>query len=198
METYKRQDLKQFSRVLRRLQTTTDGLGALLDVFRSNGENYPQQKRKEKRLNIEEICNDVLDALGEDIEGENIALIKALKVSLVSFPKNNLRSIIYNLIHNAVKYSDPSRKQIIQVANYKVEGFIVFVVEDNSLGIAEEHQEKVFKKSSRLNREIEGTGMGLYIIKKMVETHEGRVELESTLKKGSTFQVLFQDEPSVI
>ena len=69
---------------------------------------------------------------------------------------------------------------------------MVFSVEDNGIGIAEEHQETIFKKSSRINRYIEGTGMGLYIIKKMIENYGGRIEVESTVGKGSKFEVFFK------
>lgn len=82
------------------------------------------------------------------------------------------------------------------MTSFKAKGFVVFSVEDNGIGVADEHQEKVFEKSSRLNKDIDGTGMGLHIIKKMVESHGGNITLNSTLKKGSTFQVFLKDEPS--
>jgi len=196
LETYKRQDQEQFLLMLRRFQATTDGLSSLLDEFTSNGEEFLQQKDENKCLDIEDICRDVLDALREEIEGENITVITDFKNSTVLFSKNNLRSIIYNLLHNAVKYRNQSGKSIIQIATFKTGGYVVFSVEDNGLGIAKEHQEKIFKKSTRLNKKIEGTGMGLYIIKKMIESHGGRIELESTFGKGSKFQVFFKNDIS--
>lgn len=194
-ETYNRQDQEQFSMMLKRFETTTDGLNSMLDEFTSNGEENLQKQKEKKRVDIEEICADVLDALREEIESENITIIKDLKVSTVLFPKNNLRSIIYNLLHNAIKYRKHSRPSVIKIATFKSENFIVFSVEDNGLGIAEEFQEKVFQKSSRLNKEIEGTGMGLYIIRNMIETNKGRIEVESTSGKGSRFRVFFKDGP---
>ena len=197
LETYKRQDQEQFQHMLKRFQTTTDGLSLLLDEFTSNGEENSPQKDEKKLLDIQEVCLDVLDALREEMEGNNITIQKDFKTSKIVFPKNSLRSIIYNLLHNAIKYRDPNKDDsVIQITTFEIKGFVVLSFEDNGLGIAEEHQEKVFKKSLRINKEIEGTGMGLYIIKKMIETHGGRIELESTLGKGSKFKVFFKRKSS--
>ena len=194
VETYKRNDPEKFFSMIRRLETSTDGLSSLLDEFTSNGEANLKQQDDAMVQDIERKCANVLDALRDEIEKKNISILKDFKTSEIIFPKNNLRSIIYNLLHNAIKYGDPNRATVIKLSTFKIKGFVVFTVEDNGLGIAEEHQEKVFKKSSRINNEIEGTGMGLYIIKKMMEAHGGRIELESTLGKGSEFQVYFKSE----
>lgn len=196
LELYKRQDKEKFDVMIKRLQTTSDGLSSMLDEFTSDVEEDfdLQQKDQKKGLDIENLSKNVLDALRDEIKNDNIQIVKDFKTSKIVFPKNNLRSIIYNLLHNAIKYRNRDHASVIRLATHKTKGFVVFTVEDNGLGIAEEHQEKVFEKSLRIYREIEGTGMGLYIIKKMIETHGGKIELESTLGKGSKFQVFFKSE----
>lgn len=195
LETYKRQDREQFLLMLKRLQTTSEGFSTLIEEFTSSGEEYLQQENA-KQLDIPDICKDVLDALRGDIENYNILIIKNFQTSKIVFPKNSLRSIIYNLLHNAIKYRDRNNASVIEITTSKTKDFVVLSVEDNGLGIAEEHQEKVFKKSSRINKKIEGTGMGLYIIKKMIESHGGKIELESTLGKGSKFIAFFKRNTS--
>ena len=194
LETFKRKDEEQFSSMIKRLQTTSDGLNLLLDGFTSNGKANHQQKEENELVDIEDICVDVLDALREEVRRNHIKVLKEFKTSEIIFPKNNLRSIVYNLLHNAIKYRDRNRASVIRIATFQTEGFVAFSIEDNGLGIAEENQEKIFQKNSRINKEIEGTGMGLYIIKKMIEAHKGKIELESTLGKGSKFQVFFKDK----
>ena len=193
LETYQRQDDEQFQLMIKRLETTSNGLSTLLDEYTSNGESNGKQNDGESAQDIQGICLDVLDALREEIIDKNITVLKDFKSAEVFFPKNNLRSIIYNLLHNAIKYRDRSKESVIRISTYRWEDFVVFRVEDNGLGIAEEYQEKVFKKFSRINRGIEGTGMGLYIIKKMIESNGGKIELKSNLREGSTFEVFFRD-----
>lgn len=197
VETYRRQDEEQFSLMIERLQTTSSGLITLLDEYTSDAVANEQMKNEDIKQNIESICVDVLDALREEIEGKDITVRNDFKTSEVFFPKNNLRSIIYNLLHNAVKYRENSRPLVIQISTFKKDGYVVFSVEDNGIGIAEEHQESIFNKSSRLNKEIDGTGMGLYIIRKMVENQKGEIHLESTLGKGAKFQVYFKDKSKI-
>lgn len=196
-ETYKRKDEEKFSLFIERLQTTSTSLSTLLDEYTSDAIANKQQKEENIKQDIEGICLDVLDALREEIDAKNTTVIKNFETSEVIFPKNNLRSIIYNLLHNAVKYRENSRPLVIQISTYQENGYVVFSVEDNGIGIAEEHQESIFNKSSRLNKEIDGTGMGLYIIRKMVENQNGEIELESTLGKGSKFQVYFKDKTKI-
>lgn len=192
-ETNKRQDQEGFNLMLEKLEATSNGIHTLLDEYTAEGDETIQST--ENLRGIESICQDVLDALREEMETNKISIVKDFKASVVIFPKKNLRSVIYNLVHNAVKYRHPNRATVIRINTFKIKGFVVFSVEDNGIGIANEHQKTIFEKSSRVSRDVEGTGMGLYIIKKMIENNQGKIEVESILGKGSSFQVFFKDDP---
>lgn len=194
LETYKRKDSEKFYAMIERLKTMSDGLNTMLNEFTADGEANLQKKVELKKQNIVHLSGNILNALREEIVKANIQVLKDFQASEVIFPKNTLRSIIYNLIHNAIKYRDRDQKLVIKLKTEKVRDFVIFSVEDNGLGIAEEHLEMIFEKSSRINREIEGTGMGLYVIKKMIESHGGKIELESALGKGSKFKVYLKSE----
>lgn len=196
-ETYQRQDKEAFLHMVERLETTSDGFSTLVNEFTSDGELKVQHKNEENQLDIAVVFKDVLDALREEIYAHNITVKTHFNNTKIVFPPNNLRSIIYNLLHNAIKYRDHNRASLIQITTFKAEDFVVFSVEDNGMGIAAEHKETIFNKSSRINKDIEGTGMGLYIIKKMVEANKGKVEVDSSLGQGSKFQVFFNDKPSL-
>jgi len=104
---------------------------------------------------------------------------------------HRLTEVIDNLISNAIKYS-PKETTIfvdVKVENEKV----LFLVKDNGLGISISDMDKIFGKFQKLSSKPTGnetsTGLGLYIVKKIIEKHDGKIWVESDLDKGSTFYV---------
>ena len=98
-----------------------------------------------------------------------------------------LKQILYNLLSNAVKFTGTGGQ--IEIYVYKREDVAEFIVRDNGIGIAEQDQKKVFVEfeqvDSSYTREYEGTGLGLPLVKKMVEMHGGYVYLKSALGEGT-------------
>lgn len=101
-----------------------------------------------------------------------------------------LGQILNNLVGNAIKYSPPD-SQITLSAEKSADKYITLCVKDTGIGIPSEAIPKLFEKFSRVRDEqaegIEGTGLGLYIVKKLVEVHGGQISVESTHGEGSTF-----------
>jgi PAS domain S-box-containing protein len=111
---------------------------------------------------------------------------------VVQFSRKNLRSIVYNLLSNAIKYRSPERKLRIGVSCQTQGDYHVLTVEDNGLGVNLSQGEKMFTLFKRFHTHVPGTGMGLHIVKKMVENAEGRIQVESQVDLGSTFKVYFK------
>jgi two-component system, OmpR family, phosphate regulon sensor histidine kinase PhoR len=100
---------------------------------------------------------------------------------------------VINLIDNAIKYSDGNKKVIVR---YGIENKKVFIeVEDLGIGISSIDQKKIFEKFFRVAsgnvHEIKGTGLGLTLVKHIMEAHQGEIKLMSELGKGSKFKLLF-------
>lgn len=97
--------------------------------------------------------------------------------------------IFQNLMSNAIKYADKERPLDIQVSARKVDSFWEFSLADNGIGIEPEHFDRIFQIFQRLHtrQEYSGTGVGLSIVKKIVESKGGRVWVESVPSQGSTF-----------
>ena len=109
----------------------------------------------------------------------------------VSFSPKNLRSIVYNLLSNAVKYRDPHRAAVVQLRCYRQGPAAVLEVQDNGLGMSPDQQARLFGMFERLHDHVEGSGIGLYMVKKMLENAGGSITVKSQLGVGSTFIVSF-------
>jgi PAS domain S-box-containing protein len=110
----------------------------------------------------------------------------------IVFPKKNLKSILYNLISNAIKYRDPSRKPHIIICCQYQDQHQILSVKDNGLGLSTKDENKVFGMFKRQHTHVEGSGVGLYIVKKMIENAGGKITVESQIGEGSTFSVYFK------
>ena len=110
----------------------------------------------------------------------------------VSFSPKNLRSIVYNLLSNAVKYRDPTRAAAVHLRCHRHGGAtVVLEVQDNGLGLSPDQQSRLFGMFQRLHDHVEGSGIGLYMVKKMVENAGGTIAVQSQPGVGSTFVVTF-------
>ena len=110
---------------------------------------------------------------------------------VVSFSPANLRSILYNLLSNAVKYRAFDRPAQVRVHAAQMASGVVLTVQDNGLGMSEVQQRQLFGLFQRLHTHVEGTGVGLYITKRLVENAGGRIAVQSQPGAGTTFTVTF-------
>jgi PAS domain S-box-containing protein len=111
----------------------------------------------------------------------------------IYFSKKNLRSILYNLVSNAIKYRSPDRPVNICVTSSRPDhAHILLSVQDNGLGIKEDDKPKVFMMFKRLHQHVEGTGIGMAIVKKIIDNNGGKIEVESEVGQGTTFKIYFK------
>jgi signal transduction histidine kinase len=100
-------------------------------------------------------------------------------------------------LSNAVKYRFPGRKSEVYIKTEVINKYVVLTVRDNGLGIDPEKKDRIFKMFKRLHDHVEGSGVGLYIVKKIVENSGGMIEVESELGKGTEFKVYFKSPHEV-
>ncbi|RSK50358.1 PAS domain-containing protein [Hymenobacter rigui] len=110
----------------------------------------------------------------------------------ISFAAKNLRSVVYNLLSNALKYRSSERPVQVQVRCYQEPGFSVLSVQDNGLGLEARQQQELFTMFRRFHPGIEGSGIGLYMVKKVVENMGGKLMVASVPGVGSTFSAYFR------
>jgi len=109
--------------------------------------------------------------------------------------KNLLNTVMQNLIDNAMKYKNPSIEDpYVKIKAEKQGNGIRIIVSDNGQGIPEDQQTKVFDMFVRANLESEGTGLGLYIVKKTIDKLRGTITLKSEEGIGTTFNIVLPDQ----
>lgn len=142
----------------------------------------------------------VLEELKLDIQNqikESGAIINSdlSEISEIKFSKVNFRSVFYNVLINAIKYRSPERTPLIEIRTESKAGYIVLEIKDNGLGIKEGQQEKIFSMFKRLQSHIEGSGIGLYIVKRIMENANGQIKVDSVEGEGSIFRIYFPKTP---
>jgi PAS domain S-box-containing protein len=134
------------------------------------------------------VVAEVTRSLSASIE-ETGAVVNAESLPTVPCDSSQLAQVFANLIGNAIKYRSPDRPPEIGITSELGDGCWRFAVRDNGIGIAPEYHDRIFEVFQRLHtqNEYEGTGIGLAVVKRIVERHGGRCWLESTPGEGSTF-----------
>jgi signal transduction histidine kinase len=178
-----------------------DMMAVSVGKFKTTIHDLAEVTKAQKNVEEDVECIEIRDVVEEIIQFSIARMIKETeaeihydlgKCSTIIFSKKNFRSVMYNLISNAVKYRSPERKPYILVSASEHDSYIVVSVKDNGLGINRSQRDKVFLMFRRAHSHVEGTGIGLYITKRIVENYGGRIELESEEGKGSVFKVYFR------
>jgi two-component system, sensor histidine kinase and response regulator len=161
----------------------------LLDLTEVAKVQYEEADGKDK-AHFKEILDDVKLNIKDLIKGYEATIVDNFsEAPEMLFSKKNLRSIIYNLVSNSIKYSSPNRKPEVKISTSPTEEGVLLTVQDNGLGLKKEDQGKIFDMFKRLHSHVDGTGVGLAIVKRIVDNCDGRIEFESELGKGSVFRI---------
>jgi PAS domain S-box-containing protein len=143
----------------------------------------------EETVSVSRIIDEVGTDLATPISDNGVVLRKRVEIDEISIASKNMRSIIYNLLSNAIKFRSPERILNINIVVEKQDHYMRISVADNGVGIAENNVQKLFMMFKRFHTHVEGTGIGLYIVKRIVENAGGKVEVESQVNIGTTFIV---------
>jgi two-component system phosphate regulon sensor histidine kinase PhoR len=151
-----------------------------------------ESRAEEELLNIEHILEDVRLTLTENIRESCAVITSEINVSEITFSRRKLRSIVYNLVSNAIKFNTPGEIPRVIIRTEEEEDYILISVKDNGRGIEKKMQETIFSKYYRVENSIEGSGIGLYLVKEIVTNAGGKILLESEEGKGSEFKIFLK------
>ena len=139
-------------------------------------------------LRFNELAQEALELVHGRITERGISVQIEPDLPVVYGDRPRLVEVLQNLLDNAAKFMSDQKNPCIQIGQRGSEGiFPVFYVSDNGMGIAPEHYDRVFGLFNKLDPGTDGTGIGLTLVKRIIEVHGGRIWLESEVGKGSTF-----------
>ncbi|MCE7043340.1 chemotaxis protein CheB [Dyadobacter sp. CY312] len=141
-------------------------------------------------VDLTEILESVMWSLGDKIKESGAVIETDLKVVAIHFSKKNLRSILFNLVSNAIKFRS-GQSPAIKIQTWANSDFMVLSVHDNGRGMDPRDIQKIFDKYQRLSNDQEGQGIGLYLAKKIIDAAGGSIGVESTPGAGSKFMIYF-------
>ncbi|MTI23259.1 hybrid sensor histidine kinase/response regulator [Fulvivirga sp. RKSG066] len=149
-----------------------------------------------QEIDFDRLTCDVLQDLEKQIKEADAEITLDFEAApKVHYVQGYARSIIQNLLTNAIKYRSLKRKLKVTITTKPEGNFICLSVADNGMGIDDKGRDKVFGLFQRLTTRVEGKGMGLYIIKSQIESMGGSIDFTSTVDKGSDFKVLMKNLP---
>ncbi|MBX0333381.1 GAF domain-containing sensor histidine kinase [Pontibacter sp. HSC-14F20] len=189
-ETLDRAEIKKITDLmkssLKRFSITIRDLTTLVEIDKVSAEE------KSEELDLQEIVEVVKQDLQSLILKSGAQLdVSAADSKIVGFSRKNFKSILSNLISNAIKYRSPERAPKITIKLEKLDGKSYLSVQDNGLGIPAGKENSVFKMFRRFHNHVEGSGIGLYIVKRMVDNVQGEIMVNSVLHEGTTFTIIF-------
>ncbi len=182
----------QFKTLLKTVDSSIRKMqGVIMELTDTRKQEF-KYKAEEELLHFEHILEDVRLTIMDVIIESRTVIKSELNISEITFPRRKLRSILYNLVSNAIKYRSSERPPRITIKTTQEKDFIIISVKDNGIGISADQAEAIFSKYYRVEHAIEGTGIGLYLVKEIVTNAGGKIIVESELGKGSEFKVFLK------
>jgi signal transduction histidine kinase len=175
-------------RVLKRIEANAVHMAQLIGDLLALS-RIGRDARAPEAVSVAEVVQSVLDRLSGQITARGVEVVAAADVTVWGV-RVHLEQVFANLVSNAVKYLGPTEHPVVEIRAEEDGGrFVEFSVRDNGIGIDPAYHARVFELFQRLRDvEAEGTGVGLALVKKVIENAGGRIWVESTPGEGATFR----------
>ena len=144
-----------------------------------------------ENLDFSQVFGEVLNALAGKLKSAGAGIKKDFsECERIDYPKAQLETILKHLILNSIAYRDPEKTLQIKIKSKSINGHTTIIVKDNGLGFDSiKYKDEIFKPYTRLHAHVDGSGLGLYIVKMIVDFHRGGVRIESQPRNGATFAI---------
>jgi signal transduction histidine kinase len=185
-----RTDIQRISDATDKMQRLLNELLELSRIGRMKNESQP--------IRLGELAREVADLVDGRIMERGIKVHIEENLPVVFGDRQRVMEVLQNLVDNAAKFMGDQKEPLINIGQDGEDGGLpVFYVKDNGIGIPPEHYERVFGLFNKLNPMADGTGIGLAIVKRIIEVHGGRIWVRSEVGMGSTFYFTLPLQPQV-
>ena len=142
-----------------------------------------------ENVSFSEIVQESLERVRGRLDANKVRVEVQTELPFVYGDKTRLIEVMQNLVDNAAKFMDTTEKPTLEIGTGGThpDGHVIFFVRDNGIGIQPQFQQRIFGLFNKLDQNVEGTGIGLTLVKRIIEVHGGRIWVESELGKGATF-----------
>ena len=151
-------------------------------------------------VDLMEVAKEVVEVLETSAAKKKIEFVLEGESCIILGVRRYIYEIIYNLCDNAIRYNVENGK--VRISVKKESGRAMVSVTDTGIGIAPEHQSRIFERFYRVDKshskETGGTGLGLSIVKHAVQYHGGKMTMDSEVGKGTTIKVYFMYQPLLV
>lgn len=172
-------DLKRIDNAANRMQNL---LKDLLELSRVGRVVNPSE-----RFSLTVLANETVELLHGILTQRNVRVVVQPNLPCIVADKARFREVFQNLIENASKFMGAQTEPRIEIGMLNDDIEPIYFVRDNGVGIAKEYQERIFGLFDKLDQHSDGTGIGLALVKRIIELHGGRIWVESEPGKGATF-----------
>lgn len=187
------QDTEAIERDAGQIADAADKMGQLLEELLELS-RIGRQINVPENLDLNPLVQEALARVAIQIEKQNVEVRVAPDMPTVFGDPGRLLEVFQNLIDNSIKFMGSQQAPRIEIGAHRDNGEVHCFVKDNGIGIASEYQGRVFELFERLDTRVEGTGVGLALIKRIIEVHGGRVWIESKGEgHGTTFWFTLPD-----
>lgn len=150
------------------------------------------REMEQTRVDLESVVNEVYDILEQKAKDKGLTLESHFECQAVLMAnRDRIKQMLINLVDNAIKYTEKGKVEIVVS---RIGNGIVIKVSDTGVGFSDVHKERLFERFYRVDkgrsRNQGGTGLGLSIVKHIVMLYKGRISVESTPGKGTTFEIV--------
>ncbi|QHL85963.1 PAS domain S-box protein [Nibribacter ruber] len=188
-EDYEQVELHQ---IIQMMQGAVERFKKTIDNLTEVTKLQNEQHGVIEKIKVGELIEDIVLDMDQMFKASGVQLkIDVKQCPIISFSEKNLRSIIYNLISNSIKYRSLDQEPYIHLSCLSESGYSVLKVEDNGLGMNPAQEEQLFSMFTRFHDHVEGSGIGLYMVKKIVQNAGGKIEVSTKVGKGTTFKIYF-------
>jgi signal transduction histidine kinase len=148
-------------------------------------------------IHFEELAREAVELVHGQIQSKGIQVSIQENLPIIYGDRQRLIEVVQNLIDNAAKFTRSQATPRIEIGqNGYEDGKPIFYVKDNGIGIDLIHHDRIFGLFNKLDANSEGTGIGLALVKRIVEVHGGRIWVQSEAQNGATFFFTLPAEPA--